>query len=127
MKNSLSKILIKGLKFHSHHGVRPEEKAIGGNYEVDVELYYDATDAIIKDELAYALNYEEILFDITDFMQSEPFNLIETLTFEILKHLMEKYPLVQKVTVRVRKYNIPFRGLMDYIETEQTFERIPKN
>jgi len=123
MKKSLNKILIKGLKFHSYHGVRPEEKAIGGNYEVDVEMFYDATDAIIKDNLNYALNYEEILFDITEFMQSEPFNLIETLTFEILNHLMDKYPAIEKVTVRVRKYNIPFKGLMDYIETEQTFER----
>lgn len=127
MKKSLNKILIKGLKFHSHHGVKPEEKAIGGTYEVDVELFYDATDAIIKDDLSHALNYEEILFDITDFMQSEPFDLIETLTFEILKHLMDKYPIIEKVTVKVRKYNIPFKGLMDYIETEQTFERIQKN
>ncbi len=76
--------------------MKPEEKAIGGNYEVDVQLYYDATDAIIKDDLSYALNYEEILYDITDFMQSEPFDLIETLTFEILNHLMDKYPIIEK-------------------------------
>lgn len=127
MKKSLNKITIKGLKYYSYHGVKPEEKSLGGTYEVDIELYYDATDAIIKDDLSFALNYEEIMFDINDFMQNESYNLIETITFEILKHLMEKYLQVERATVRIRKFNIPFKGLMDYVENEQTFERASLN
>lgn len=123
MTKSLSKIQIKGLQFYAYHGVMTEEKQIGGRFEIDLEYYYDATKAIIADDLNYAVNYKDILFDIAEFMNGDTYNLIETIAYELLSNLMVKFNNVMKMTIKVRKFNIPFKGTLNYVETEQSFER----
>lgn len=123
MTKSLNKIEIKGLQFHAYHGVMNEEKQIGGKFEVDLEYYYDAINAINTDNLNYAINYKQILYEIAEFMNGESYNLIETIAYQLVSTLMEKYKDAIKMTIKVRKYNIPYKGTINYVETEQTLER----
>lgn len=122
-KSSLTKLEIKGAKFYAYHGVKIEEQEIGGKYEVDLEMFYDATNAIINDDVQYALNYEEAMFCITEVMEGESFNLIETLCNEILNLLMEKFEELRKATISIRKIGAPIRNFVDYVAAEQTIER----
>ena len=124
MKKSLTKLTIKNFEIFAFHGVRDEETKLGGKFQIDVELFYDATEAALQDDISKALNYENILFDISDICTNENYKLIETLNLELLKILVENYAFIEKATVRIRKYNIPFKGILDYIESEQTFENI---
>jgi len=124
MKNaSLMKLSITGAQFYAYHGVKNEEQQLGGKYEVDLEMYYDATHAIINDDVNLALNYEEAFFCIEEVIAGENYNLIETLAREILNMLMEKFPDLQKAKVRVRKMGVPIRRIVKYIEAEQTISR----
>ena len=34
----MGSIVIKGIRFHGHHGVTEEERQIGGHYEIDATL-----------------------------------------------------------------------------------------
>jgi dihydroneopterin aldolase len=123
MKKSLTQLTIKDLEFFAYHGVKEFEKLNGGKFQVDLEILYDSTEAILTDDLSKALNYEEILYQINEIISGESFNLIETLAYEILNGIYENYPYVQKITVKVRKYNIPYKGILSYIEAEQSFEK----
>lgn len=123
MKNSLTKLTIKNLEFYAFHGVKDEEKKLGGRYQMDLELYYDSSDAIATDKLTHTLNFEDVLYKITVELAQKNFNLIETLANQILGVIADNYPVCKKATVRIRKFNIPFKGILDYIETEQNFER----
>lgn len=123
MNNKQTKLTIKNLEFYAFHGVKEEEKKLGGRYQLDLDLYYDASEAIASDKLSYALNFEDILHKIAQELSSKNFNLIETLANQLLKVIADNYPILQKATVRIRKFNIPFKGILDYIETEQNFER----
>ena len=124
MKNtSLTKLTIRSAEFYAYHGVKTEEQTLGGKYQVDLDLYYDATEAYINDDVKYALNYEEAMSCIEDSIAGESFNLIETISNEILNSAMEKFPLLAKATVRVRKMNAPIRRVVSYIEAEQTMTR----
>ncbi len=122
-KASLMKLSVKSAQFFAYHGVRAEEQNLGGKYEVDADLFYDATEAIINDEVTNSLNYEEAFFCIEEVIAGENYSLIETLTREILNMLMERFPHLKKATVRVRKMNVPVRRIVDCIEAEQTLER----
>ncbi|OGU59843.1 MAG: dihydroneopterin aldolase [Ignavibacteria bacterium GWF2_33_9] len=122
MKKSLTKLTIKNFEIYAFHGVREEEAKLGGKFQIDVEIWYDATEASVQDDISKALNYENILFDISEICSNENYQLIETLNLELLKTLVENYINIEKVTVRVRKFNIPFKGILDYVESEQTFE-----
>lgn len=122
-KASLMKLSIVGAQFYAYHGVKSEEQQLGGKYEVDLDLYYDATHAIINDDVNMALNYEEAFFCIEEVIAGDNYNLIETLTREILNMLMEKFPELQKAKVRVRKMGVPIRRIVKFIEAEQTISR----
>ncbi len=119
----LTKLSVKGVKFFAFHGVKPSEKEIGGKYEVDLELYYDATNAIINDGVKYAVNYEDAIDTVSDIISEESYNLIETLASEIANMLMEKYDHLQKSTVKIRKMSVPLRNFTEYVEAEHTIER----
>lgn len=126
-KNSLAKLTIANAQYYAYHGVKPEERNIGGKYEVDLDLYYDAKMAVLKDSVEHALNYEEALFCISEIVGNESYMLVETAASEILNMLMEKFPQLQKATVRIRKMNVPMKRVVGHIQAEQTIERKPKD
>lgn len=121
-KNSLTKLTVAGAQYYAYHGVKPEERKLGGKYEVDLDMYYDAKVAILKDSVEDALNYEEALFVVSEVMGGE-YMLIETIANEILNMLMEKFPQLQKATVRIKKLSVPMRRVVDCVSAEQTIER----
>ena len=120
---SLTRLTIRSAEFYAYHGVKSEEQALGGKYQVDLDLYYNATKAIINDDVSSALNYEEAMYCIEEAIVGENYNLIETIANEILNMLMEKFPTLEKATVRVRKMNAPIRRVVSYVEAEQTMVR----
>src|SRR6056297_2642020 len=111
-KNSLTKLTIANAQYYAYHGVKPEERSIGGKYEVDLDLFYDAKMAILKDSVEHALNYEEALFCISEIVGNESYMLVETAASEILNMLMEKFPKLQIATVRIRKMNVPMKRVV---------------
>lgn len=118
------KLKLENAVYYAYHGVKPEEKKIGGRYEVDLEMWYDATKAIINDDISEALNYEEAMFCISEVINGEEsYDLIETICNEILNMLMEHFDYLQKATCRIRKLNAPLKRYIDYVEAEQTIER----
>jgi dihydroneopterin aldolase len=121
--SSLTKLTIRNLEFYAYHGVRSEEQALGGKFQVDIELWYNDKAAVLSDNVKNALNYEEVVFTLDEIMNGDPFNLVETLSYEMMSGLMEKFPLIERVAIRVRKLNVPIRHIVDYIEVEQSMSR----
>lgn len=122
-RTSLTRLSIENAEYYAYHGVRQEERKLGGKYQVDLDLYYDATRAIINDDVKFAVNYEEAMYCISEVISTESYRLIETIANEISNMVMEKFRMVEKVTVRVRKLSVPMRRVVEFVECEQTLER----
>lgn len=123
-KTSLTKLSIVNAEYYAYHGVKEAERILGGKYQVDLDMWYDASVAILKDDVKDALNYEEAMFSISEVLNAEDsYFLVETICNEILNSLMEKFPELVKATVRIRKLNVPMRRVIGHIEAEQTIER----
>ncbi len=123
--NSLTKLSLSGIEYYAYHGVRPEERKLGGKYEINLDLFYDSTIAVLKDSIEHALNYEEAVFVVSEVMSNE-YILIETIANEILNMLIDRFPTLQKATVEVKKYNVPMRRIIEYVSAQQTIERNAK-
>ena len=123
MAKSLIKLSLNNLQFYSYHGVKAEEQSLGGRYQVDADIWYNPMSAVISDDVSKAVNYEEIVFSINELVSGDSYNLIETLCFEIAQEILEKFPLIEKVTVRLRKLSVPLKHIIDHVEVEHTMQR----
>jgi len=121
---SLMRLGIRNAQYYAYHGVKTEEKKIGGKYEIDIDLWYNATNAVLEDKVSDAINYEEALFIVSEVLVGEEqYDLIETICNEIANSLMEKFISLEKVRCVVRKYTLPIRHIVSHMEAEQTIER----
>lgn len=124
MKSLPARLTIENAEYFAYHGVRPEEQQLGGRYQVDVDIYYDARQAVVSDNLNDTVNYQEVLFLVNEHMNGdEPYSLIETLAFDIATSAVERFNKIDHVTVRVRKLNVPVQHVLDYVEAEITVLR----
>ncbi|NLO19425.1 MAG: dihydroneopterin aldolase [Ignavibacteria bacterium] len=122
-KPNLTRLSIHNAEFYGYHGAKQEEHLLGGRYQVDLDIYYDATLAIEKDQVQYAVNYENAFYCIEEVICDDSYNLIETIAYDILKFLLDRTPQIEKATIRVRKLNAPIRRVLDYVEAEHSLSR----
>ena len=111
-------IKIKNASFYAYHGARQEEQNIGGKFETDVDIYTDFSRAAETDDLSLTINYHEVYKFINKIVQEKKYYLIETIATIIADGLLQHYPKIYKIAVRVRKNNVPIGGVLDYVEAE---------
>jgi dihydroneopterin aldolase len=105
-------ILLEGMRFYAYHGVNPEEQALGQRFTVDVVLAVDLRRAGQSDELANTVSYSAVYKVVSGIVEGEPRNLIEAVAESIASEILESFPLVEQVTVTVRKPDVPMKGSM---------------
>jgi dihydroneopterin aldolase len=103
------RIFLQGMRFYGYHGVNPEERVLGQHFVVDVSVAVDLRAAGRSDEPRDTVSYSDIYRQVRDIVEGEPQNLIEAVADAIAARLMEEAPLVQSVTVTVRKPEAPIR------------------
>ena len=116
-------IRIKNAVFYAYHGVGKDEQNLGGKFEVDVDLKTDFSAAVMSDSLKQTVNYEQIYSLVKTLVNEKKYYLIETLAETIANGVLEKYSVVNEVTVRLRKPHPPVKGVVDYVEVEVTRNR----
>lgn len=113
------RILIQGIQFHGHHGVREEERKLGQRFVVDVELCLDLAEAGRRDDLAASVDYEQVHALVMEIGTREQFNLLEALAERVASAILERFPL-QQVTVRATKPAPPIPGILGGVCVEIT-------
>ena len=103
------KILLKGLAFYGHHGVSPDEKALGQRFIVDVTMECDARVAGLSDDLADAVDYVPAYEIVKAVMEGESKDLIESVAKDIAGQILETLN-VSAVRVTIKKPEVAIRG-----------------
>lgn len=116
-----TKLTLKNMSFFGYHGVYAEERKLGQQIQVDVEMVSDLSDAGLKDDLQLTVNYVDVYELVRKIVETEQFFLIEGMALAIVNRLGEKYSL-KTITVRVRKPQPPVGGLVEAAEFEVSKE-----
>lgn len=111
-------IRLHNAVFYAYHGVMSDEQNLGGKFEVDVELHCDLSDAKKTDSLAHTVNYEKVYTVMKQAVVGKKYLLIEALAQTIGSGILNSFPAVQKVIVRVRKPGAAVHGVIDHVEVE---------
>jgi dihydroneopterin aldolase len=116
-------IRLVNVVFYAHHGVNMEEHKIGGKYEVDAEMHFDYQAAAGQDDIRKTIDYQLVYKKIKEVLTQKKYFLIESVAHDIACGLLNDFPILQKIAIRVRKRNPPVGGVCDYAEADYSVER----
>lgn len=116
----MGKIKINNMSFHTYNGVFDEEKKLGQRLEIDVELTYPIEKKVQNDDLNETVSYADVYDEIKNFVNSNSFDLIESVANNLLRELLKKFPEIEKIKLKIRKYSVPIDGIFDNVEIEVT-------
>ena len=113
----MDSIIIKGIRFHGHHGVPEAEREIGGHYKIDATLYCSLMNAGRTDALEDTIDYASLVDLIVDIGTQQSFQLIETLAETIASQILKRFP-IDTVQLTVKKLHPPIEQPITYFAVE---------
>ena len=103
------RIHLKGMVFYGHHGVTPEEQALGQRIEVDLEVEADLETAALEDDPELTIDYGELYRIAREVVEGDSVRLLETLAQRVADRIQDEYD-VGAVWVKVMKPGAPIDG-----------------
>lgn len=97
------KIVIEGLEVFANHGVYPEETALGQKFVVSLTLYADLSRAGATDDLGASIDYGNVCHAADAYLREHTFKLIEAAAEGLAGHLLDRYPALVGLRVRLEK------------------------
>ena len=121
-KEIMGKIRVSNIRVYAYHGCLIEEKKIGSDYRVDVEVEADLSKSAQTDQLGDTVDYV-LLNHIVKEEMSMSSHLLETVCERILQRFIDQEPLIQHATVMVSKLNPPIGGDVEMVTVERSKSR----
>lgn len=97
------RIAIRGLRCRGRQGPTSADQQQAHDYLVDVALSVDIADAVTKDELAAALDISEVASCVREEVARRPRVLLERVTADVARALLQRFEQVAEVRVKVEK------------------------
>ncbi|HVG42490.1 MAG TPA: dihydroneopterin aldolase [Chitinophagaceae bacterium] len=98
-------IELANLRFFGRHGLYKEEQKIGGEFEIDLSISYEAPSTIIH-SIEQTINYTTIYLLIKKEMD-EPKALLETFVMNLCTVLKKQFTQIKKIEISVKKLHPP--------------------
>lgn len=96
-------IHIENLEVFANHGVFQEETRLGQKFLISATLYTNTRKAGRTDELDHSTNYGEVSAFLTDYTRTHTRRLIESAAEDMAEALLLRYPLIEGVTLELKK------------------------
>src|SRR5438105_9447826 len=97
------RIVIRGLRCRGRQGTTPAEQQQAHDYLVDVSLSVDIAEAVERDNLAAALDISSVAACVREEVARRPRVLVERITADVARALLDRFGRVTEVRVRVEK------------------------
>ena|SRR5256886_1886173 len=97
------RIEIRGLRCRGRQGITAADQQQAHDYLVDVALSVDIADAVAKDDLAAALDISTVASCVRNEVASRPRALLERMTADVARALLDRFGRVTEVRVKVEK------------------------
>lgn len=99
---------LQKVRLYAYHGLFPEERKAGGEFEIDLAVSYLPGEKIIS-HINSTINYVS-LFELVKEQFDTPVDLLETLVMNITDEIKSLYPQVKRIRIAISKLNPPVTG-----------------
>lgn len=103
-------IRLDDIRFHAFHGVKEQEKRVGGEFSVDVCVSLPLPSTGISDNLADTVSYADI-YELVKQEMSKTANLVEHVADRICRALGDSFPQLTSAEVTITKMAPPIAGM----------------
>ena len=114
----MDKISIAGLELFAYHGVNPEEKQHGQVFLLDILLEADVSQACRSDSIEDTTSYAQVAKAAAAAFMGQCCDLIERAAELTAQAVLDSFPRVEAVTLRVHKPDAPIKLKFDDISIE---------
>ena len=117
----MDKIYLENLEVFAHHGYYEYEREMGQKFIINTVFTLDLKD-ITEDQRQRTISFSDAVSFIYDFTTTHMFKLVEVLADQLAKALLEKYPQVSSVNIKISKPQEPIPYRLDYptVEVERS-------
>ena len=112
-------ISINDMRFYAHHGCFEQERAIGTHFRVDLTFTTDTAKAEVTDNIDDTVSYLDV-YQVVKAEMMKPSNLLEHVARRVGEAVLQKFPAVESITVKISKMNPPLGGQMNSVSVELT-------
>jgi len=105
----MGKLILNEIRVYAFHGCMEEEKRIGSDYIVNLEVETDMINPAKSDDIGDAVDYV-ILNKIVKEEMSVRSKLLEHVAQRIIDRVLKQFSEVENVVVSVAKQNPPLGG-----------------
>lgn len=102
-------IRLNDLKFYSRIGVMDQERVVGNEFVVDVEIKYPA-EQFQSEDLSTTVSYADV-YDMVARRMKQTWLLLESVAKAVSDDLHQRYPRIQDLAVTIKKTSVPVRNM----------------
>ena len=106
MRITQSSIQLHDMRFYAYHGVMEQERRVGGEYQVSLDVEADLSRPMTSDAVADTVNYAA-LYDVVAREMAQPSQLLEHVAGRIAQRVFDSFLQVEGLTIRITKCNPP--------------------
>ncbi|WP_185873078.1 dihydroneopterin aldolase [Blattabacterium cuenoti] len=103
-------IILDNIKLFGHHGCLPEEKLVGSNFSIKLEVKIDINN-VFNDDIYETVDYVS-LYNIIKEEMKIPSKIIESLAKRIIDRI-NKIKKIKHTKIKICKENPPINGKID--------------
>jgi 7,8-dihydroneopterin aldolase/epimerase/oxygenase len=118
----MDSVILKDIEFRGHHGDSPEERHVGGRFQVDVAMQCDVRRAEETDSLEDTVDYFSVHKRVLEIGTTDRCQMLESLAGRIARMILTEFE-VAEVKVGVRKILPPLEGIVGWSGVEITRRR----
>ena len=101
-----SSIILKDIRIFAHHGVLPQERAVGAYFTLNLRIQTDFSRALATDDLAGTISYADA-FEVVKAEMAVPSQLLEHVAGRICQALFDRFPAAEAIHLELLKENPP--------------------
>lgn len=120
LRANLVRARVEGLLVYARCGVTDEERALPQALQIDLQYTYQAGEG---DELGETVDYGAVLRDVSELLEREEFRLLETGMRMMGEHVLQSFPAIWEVTVKITKLRVPVARTVSGVSVEGVFRR----
>ena len=113
-------IRVVGIAVYGRHGVLPEEAVLGQRFYIDLDARLDLAPAGRADAVEATASYADLTRIAVEIAEGRRFKLIEALAEAIAAAILDRFPAIEAITVRVDKPSAPVPAILDRVGVEIT-------